>query len=67
MNGTHKIKFFRRLAGISQWELAAAIGKSQAHISQIERAQTTPSAEDLDRIADALGVEVRALLPSNDK
>lgn len=47
---------------ISQQELAKAIGLSQASISERLRGKTPFTTDDLERIADALGVHPAALL-----
>ncbi len=49
----------REKAGLTQVELAAQTGISQADISRIERGATSPTAKTLQRIAEALNAEVR--------
>lgn len=45
----------RAKAGMSQVELAAATGITQADISRIEKGVSNPSVKTLSRLADALG------------
>ena len=54
-----QIVALREKAGITQVELAARSGISQADISRIERGATSPTAKTLQRIAEALDAEVR--------
>lgn len=57
------IKQRRENQGISQDRLAKMIGSSKAHIWRIEKGLVGVGIDDLSRIADALGTEVRDLLP----
>lgn len=45
--------------GLTQAELAARCGIDQGDISRIERGATSPTARTLQRIAEALGADVR--------
>jgi transcriptional regulator with XRE-family HTH domain len=49
----------REKHGLTQAELAERGGIDQADISRIERGPTSPTARTLQRIADALGADVR--------
>lgn len=49
----------REKHGLTQTELAERCGLAQADISRIERGSTSPTARTLQRIADALGADVR--------
>lgn len=60
------IKRIRENAGISQRELARRINMSGQMISKIERGDTTPSLETLDKIAEALKVTTNDLLAENE-
>lgn len=53
----------RESQGLSQEKLALMIGSSKSHIWRIETGKVGVGIDDLSRIADALGVEVRSLLP----
>jgi transcriptional regulator with XRE-family HTH domain len=63
------IKKIREDLSISQRELARRINMSSQMISKIERGETSPSIETLDKIAIALGVTITDLwsLPDFNK
>lgn len=44
--------------GLSQRELAELVGTTQSAIARLEGGHVSPSLTTLDRIADALGVEL---------
>ena len=50
-----KIRLYREKAGISQRELASALGISQAAVAQWEQGTTTPTLENLRKAAVVLG------------
>jgi len=58
------IAYYRKLAGLSQLQLAEAVGISRTHISNIEapNVPTSISLETLMDIADALNIPVYTLL-----
>ena len=49
----------RERHGLTQIQLAERCGMNQADISRIERGSTSPTARTLQRIAEALGADVR--------
>lgn len=53
-----RIREKRRLAGLSQAELAAYVCVNQTAISQWERGITTPSLENAKRLAHAFGCTI---------
>ena len=57
------IKKYRRIAGITQQELADRVGVSMHYISQIESANPNKyfTLVVIGRIADALGIAIRLL------
>jgi transcriptional regulator with XRE-family HTH domain len=55
------VRALRQQAGLSLEELAAATGVSRSALSQIERAQSSPTAVVLSRIATGLGVPLASL------
>lgn len=58
-----EIKRTRLAASLSQEELADAVGISQSHICRLETGVHVPTFTTMERIADALGVEVEKLDP----
>lgn len=52
-----KIRALREAKGISQRELAEALGVDQSAVSNWERGKAEPTAFNIRRIADLLGVE----------
>ncbi len=57
----------REAKGMSQGELAEALGISQVHLCRIEKEKASPSAELLFSLADALGVPADALRQISEK
>ncbi|MEU1176722.1 helix-turn-helix transcriptional regulator [Streptomyces sp. NPDC005820] len=59
-----RVKELRREAGMSQSDLAAAMGRSESWVSQVERSvQPVERLSILQALADALNVPVRELRP----
>ena len=52
----------REEQGLSQEKLALMVGSSKSHIWRIETGRVGVGIDDLSRIADALGAEVRSLI-----
>ncbi len=52
----------REKQGLSQEKLALMVGSSKSHIWRIETGRVGVRLDDLARIADALGTEVRNLI-----
>lgn len=60
-----RIALARRGAGWSQAKLATAVSQAQTTISSWERGRTEPTREDVQRVADALGIDpVQLEVPS---
>lgn len=57
------VKDAREQAGISQRELARLSGIAQPNLSRIEADQQDPTIATIQKIAKALGVDYRDLLP----
>lgn len=57
-----QIKYARTAKGISQNQLAKRAGISQAGLSAIENTTKSPNIDTLNRIANALGIPITALL-----
>src|SRR5918992_1039075 len=56
----------RRRAGLTQRELAARAGTSQAAVARIERGRQAPSLETLQRLVRACGLDLRFQLAPPD-
>jgi len=56
------IKKARKMADLSQEELAFKIKVSRAYIGYIEQGRNTPSLETLGKIAKALNIKISKLL-----
>lgn len=54
------VRRWRRQAGLSQGELAAAVGTRQPQIARIERGRQSPRLDTLQAILAACGAELRA-------
>lgn len=52
---------FRRVKGLTQAELAKAIGVSKSYIAKIEEGKKVPQIKTLVRIAKCLNVDVKLL------
>lgn len=61
------IRKYRRIADLTQEQLAEECDCSTSYIGQIENARSKPSVEALVNIANALGVTVDQLLKKNYK
>lgn len=59
------VRYYRRLIGLSQEEFAEKCGMHRTYISAIERCRRSISLENVQRIADALGVETYRLFIDN--
>ena len=60
-----QIRFYRDAKDITQTTLAAEIGMSRDHISQIERGLSLPSQKTLDLICNKLDLEQKLVLTKN--
>ena len=56
-----KIKEFRKKGNLTQAQLAEMVNDDDKHISCIESGKNFPSADLIDRLAKALGVEPKDL------
>jgi transcriptional regulator with XRE-family HTH domain len=52
---------FRRRAGLTLFDLARRVGKSQGTLSLWERGQIELSSEDVDKIANAIEAEINRI------
>lgn len=60
------IRSLRESAGLNQTELAEKAGLTQSHISRLENAEHSATHKTLEKIAAALGVQVRDLDPLSE-
>lgn len=56
------IQKIRRQKKISQEELAARVGVHRNHMGRIERGESTPPLYRIEKIAKALGIDIKNLL-----
>ena len=56
-----RVQKMRKLAGLTQEELAEKVNVSRAYIGYIEQARNTPSLELLEKIAKVLRVDMKEL------
>ena len=63
---SRRIHDLRETAGVTQDELAERTGLPQSHISRLENGKHSPSRYTLEKIAQALDVEVSEFDPSAD-
>ena len=57
-----KVRHHRKLKGMTQEQLALDCGMERSYVSDLERGQRNPSVRALGRLAEALGIEPKALL-----
>ena len=55
------LKYYRKQAGLTQEKLAEKIGMSTSYIGDMEARERFPSAETIDKLADALDIPVSTL------
>lgn len=60
-----RIRQLREKAGLSGNAFAKAAGISQPYLWEIENGQTEPSLSSLEKIALALNVKLKSLLPND--
>ncbi|REJ91922.1 MAG: XRE family transcriptional regulator [Planctomycetota bacterium] len=58
-----KLRTVRRSKGVSQEKLAALAGLHRTYISSVERGERNISLLNIDRLARALNVSLRDLMP----
>lgn len=56
-----RIKELRKAKGLSQEELSEKVGIDSKHLSRIEVGKSYPSLDTLEKIANALSVEIKDL------
>lgn len=58
----HNLRLIRQSKGISQEQLAEAADLHRTYISSVERGARNISIDNMERLAQALGVDIRVLL-----
>ena len=58
-----RLRSLREKSGLSQEELAAKAGLHRTYISLIERAKQSVTLDTMEKLASALGVPVKKLMP----
>jgi transcriptional regulator with XRE-family HTH domain len=59
----NKLKEVRTKAGVSQEKLAELAGLHRTYVSTVERGLRNISLENIEKLAEALGVEIAELMP----
>ena len=62
-----EIRSLREKRGLSQRELAERLGTTQSAVARLEAGNISPSLPTLDKVADALGVELMVSLVDLDE
>lgn len=62
-----RIRSWRRLANITQGQLATTIGRSPGWLSHVERDLLVPHSSDLRRLARALHIDENTLRSTNEE
>jgi len=58
-----KLRKVRQRVGLSQERLAELAGLHRTYVSSVERGQRNISLENVERLADALGITMAELMP----
>lgn len=61
MNIGARIRYFRKLKGLSQEKLAWETGINPAFLGELERGQKSPTLKTLEKITDALSIHLYEL------
>ena len=62
-----RLKEWRNRRGLTQWGLADKSGVGWASIARIETGRANPRLSTINRLAEALGLDPRDLLPDSGK
>lgn len=65
-NFAHNLRKVRNAQGISQEELADIADLHRTYVSSVERCQRNITVDNMEKLAAALGVDIRELLHPND-
>lgn len=66
LEGAHPLSVWRKYRGMTQQELAEAAGMGKSYVSQIESRAKSGSVKSLQRLAEALRVDVDDLIADDD-
>lgn len=61
-----RVRTVREAKGLTQKEVALAIGMDQSQYSKIEKNKTDPTTSTLHKVAKAIGIELSELFASED-
>lgn len=56
------VRYYRKLKGLTQEQLAAEAGMERSYVSDLERGVRNPTVAAVGRLASALGIEPSCLL-----
>jgi transcriptional regulator with XRE-family HTH domain len=62
-----RIRAFRKLKGLTQTELSQRMGMSIGILGAIERGNRRPDERILNKISEALGIELDEIMMTNNK
>ena len=66
-NFSHNLKKIRLQKGFSQESLADECGLHRTYVSSVERGERNITVDSMERLAIALGVDIRDLLKPHDE
>jgi XRE family transcriptional regulator, regulator of sulfur utilization len=62
----NRIRKYRKFKKLSQEQLAEMAGTHYSYIGKIERGEHNPTIQTLEKISEALEIDLAALFPAND-
>jgi transcriptional regulator with XRE-family HTH domain len=67
LNFSKNLKKCRLAKGLSQEDLAHECGLHRTYVSSVERGERNITVDNMEKLAIALGVDLRELISSNDE
>lgn len=67
LNFSKNLKKFRLEKGLSQEDLADECGLHRTYVSSVERGERNITVDNMEKLAIALGVDLRELIRPNDE
>lgn len=67
LNFSKNLKKFRLEKGLSQEDLADECGLHRTYVSSVERGERNITVDNMEKLAIALGVDLRELISPNDE